>query len=99
MIELYKSIWRVTGRRQILLIALSVGIAGLAAFPLEYQKNIVNGLTDTSLTASELLSLGVAMGGFILLSLAMKWVLGYRSSLLDEDIIRKNPEPNLRHIA
>ncbi len=89
MIQLYKAIWHATGRRQILLILLSLGIAGLAAFPLDYQKNIVNGLTEASLTFSELLELCAAMGGFILLSLAMKWLLGYRSSLLGEDITRK----------
>ncbi len=89
MIELYRAIWRATGRRQILLIVLSLGIAALAAVPLDYQKNIVNGLTAASLNASELLSLALAMGFFILLSLAMKWLLGLRASLLGEDVIRQ----------
>jgi ABC-type bacteriocin/lantibiotic exporter with double-glycine peptidase domain len=88
MIELYKAIWRVTGSRQTLLVVLSVCIAGLAAVPLEYQKNIINGLTEASLTPARLLTLCAAMGGFILLSLALKWLLGYRSSLLGEDVIR-----------
>jgi len=88
MIELYKAIWRVTGPRQVLLVFLSLGIAGLAAVPLEYQKNIINGLTDASISLERLLSLCAAMGGFILLSLALKWLLGYRSSLLGEDVIR-----------
>lgn len=89
MFELYKTIWQATGRRQIVLILLSLGIAGIAAVPLEYQKNIVNGLTDSSLSGSELMTLCAGMGGVILLSLAMKWLLGYRSSILGEDIIRR----------
>lgn len=88
MIELYKAIWRVTGTRQVLLVFLSLGIAGLAAVPLEYQKNIINGLTEASLSPARLLTLCATMGGFILLSLALKWLLGYRSSLLGEDVIR-----------
>ena len=89
MIELYKAIWKNTGSRQILLIILSLGIAALAAVPLEYQKDIVNGLTQSTLSTADLLSLCLAMFGFILLSLSMKWLLGYRSGLLGEDIIRK----------
>ena len=82
MIELYKAIWRVTGTRQVLLVFLSLGIAGLAAVPLEYQKNIINGLTEASLSPSRLLTLCATMGGFILLSLVLKWLLGYRSRVL-----------------
>ena len=88
MIELYKAIWRVTGTRQVLLVFLSLGIAGLAAVPLEYQKNIINGLTEASLSPARLLTLCATMGGFVLLSLVLKWLLGYRSSLLGEDVIR-----------
>ncbi|MCA1300553.1 ABC transporter ATP-binding protein [Stappia indica] len=88
MIELYKAIWVVTGSRQIFLVFLSLAIAGLAAVPLDYQKNIINGLTDASLSPSALLSFCAAMGGFILLSLALKWLLGYRSSILGEDVVR-----------
>lgn len=89
MIELYKAIWKSTGSRQVLLILLSLAIAALAAVPLEYQKDIINGLTQASLSTDDLLSLCVAMFGFILLSLALKWLLGYRSGLLGEDVIRK----------
>ena len=34
---LYRVIWRVTRRQQVLLIALSVIVAGLAAAPLKFQ--------------------------------------------------------------
>lgn len=89
MIELYKAIWTVTGSRQILLVFLSLGIAGLAAVPLDYQKQIINGLTNASLSPSQLGSLCAAMAGIILLNLALKWMLGYRSGLLGEDVVRK----------
>jgi hypothetical protein len=45
MLELYRAIWRVSGRRQIVLILLSLAIAGLAAAPLKFQQEIVNLLT------------------------------------------------------
>lgn len=70
-------------------ILLSLSIAALAAFPLNYQKNIVNGLTEKDIDPGQLLVLGAAMGGVILLSLALKWILGYLSSVLGEDMIRK----------
>ncbi len=70
-------------------ILLSLAIAALAAFPLNYQKEIVNGLTEKNISPEGLLWLGAAMGGVITLSLALKWVLGYLSSVLGEDMIRK----------
>ncbi len=89
MIELYKAIWRSTGRRQIILIVLSLAIAGLAALPLEYQKNIINGLTDSSLTLNGLFYLCMQMAAVILLSLSLKWLLRYRANILGEDTIRR----------
>ena len=88
MLELYKAIWRVSGRRQILLILLSVAIAALASAPLKFQQQIVNLLTGSDFEASELYLLGAGMMGVILLSLGLKWVMGYRSQLLGEDVIR-----------
>nr|WP_255733335.1 ABC transporter transmembrane domain-containing protein [Ruegeria sp. Ofav3-42] len=70
-------------------ILLSLSIAALAAFPLNYQKNIVNGLTEKDIDPGQLLALGAAMCGVILLSLALKWVLGYLASVLGEDMTRK----------
>ncbi|MBO9433592.1 ABC transporter ATP-binding protein [Ruegeria sp. R13_0] len=89
MIEFYKSILRTTGHRQVVNILLSLAIAALAAFPLNYQKEIVNGLTEKNISPGGLLWLGAAMGALITLSLALKWVLGYLSSVLGEDMIRK----------
>ncbi len=88
MIQFYKSIWLATARKQTINILLSLAIAGLAALPLNYQKDIVNGLTYGTIDAPGLWSLGLAMGLVILLSLALKWVLGYLSSRLGEGMIR-----------
>ena len=46
MRELYRAVWRVTGRQQILLIGLSLTIAGLAAAPLKLQQLIINSLVE-----------------------------------------------------
>lgn len=88
MVQLYAAIWRVTGGRQVILIALSLAIAALAAVPLSYQKDIVNGLTDVNLERTELIYLCVGMAAMILLSLALKWLMGYRASILGEDVTR-----------
>ena len=88
VLQLYKAIWRVSGSRQVLLIILSIAIAGLAAAPLKFQQEIVNLLTDASFERAQLLVLGAGMMGVILLSLGLKWVMGYRSQLLGEDVIR-----------
>lgn len=88
MFSLYAAIWRVSGRRQIVLILLSIAIAGLAAVPLSFQKDIINALTVGDLKTDILVRLCTGMMLVILLSLSLKWVLGYRVSVLGEDIIR-----------
>lgn len=88
MYNLYAAIWRVSGRRQIVLILLSFAIAGLAAAPLSYQKDIINALAAGDLEPDRLFRLGAGMMAVIALSLALKWLLGYRASVLGEDIIR-----------
>ncbi len=88
MFQLYGAIWRISGRRQIVLILLSLAIAALAAAPLKFQQEIVNLLTDGSFEASELFLLGGGMMGVILVSLGIKWLMGYRSQVLGEDVIR-----------
>ena len=87
MLKLYKAIWRRTARRQIVLIILSAAVALLAAVPLDYQKNIINSLTR-GVDASEVFRLGAGMAAFILLSLALKWMLNYQASLAGEWAIR-----------
>lgn len=88
MIQLFSAIWRVSGRRQIVVILLSLAIAALAAAPLKFQQNIVNLLTGGSFEARQLYLLGGGMMGVILLSLGLKWLMSYRSQLLGEDVIR-----------
>lgn len=88
MFQLYSAIWRVSGRRQIILIILSIAIAALAAVPLQFQKDIINLLTDDDPAAKGLYWLGAGMGAAILLSLSLKLVMGYRAGTLGEDVIR-----------
>ncbi|MBY8975662.1 ABC transporter ATP-binding protein [Rhodobacteraceae bacterium NNCM2] len=88
MIQLYKAIWQHTARQQIILLVLSLIVAGLAAVPLEYQKNIINGLSD-GLTHDQLLVLGLQMIGIILVSLGIKWALGYQSGIVGEWVIMR----------
>lgn len=88
MIQLYSAIWRVSGRRQIILIVLSLAVAGLSAVPLSYQKDIINELTNAEISAATLLGMCAGMMGVILLSLSLKWLVSFRSGVLGEDVIR-----------
>ncbi|WP_170572588.1 ABC transporter transmembrane domain-containing protein [Ruegeria atlantica] len=88
MFKLYSAIWRASAGRQIVLIILSIAIAGLAAVPLEFQRDIINHLTADDVSTDRLIYLGTGMMSVILLSLALKWLLGYRAGTLGEDIIR-----------
>ena len=88
MIQLYSAIWRVSSKRQIVLILLSLAIAALAAVPLSYQKDIINGLTGNDLQNSDLIRLCLGMMGMIALSLGLKALMGYRASILGEDVTR-----------
>jgi hypothetical protein len=38
MAELYRAVWRVTGRQQLVLIGLSVLVAAVAILPLKFQQ-------------------------------------------------------------
>lgn len=88
MIEYYRAIWRSTARNQLVIVLLSLSIAFLAAFPLHYQKVIINGLTEKTLALPQLQWLCLLLGGLVVLSLSLKWILGYLSSTLGEDVIR-----------
>lgn len=88
MLALYKAIWLVSGKRQIILVLLSVAIAALAAAPLKFQQEIVNLLTYGAFERSQLYLLCAGMMGVVLLSLVLKWIMGYRSQILGEDVIR-----------
>ncbi|SHF27230.1 ABC transporter transmembrane region [Ruegeria intermedia] len=88
MLRLYAAIWRASAKRQIILILLSLAVAALAAAPLEFQRDIINHLTSDAVEKASLLWMGAGMLGVILLSLALKWLLGYRAGTLGEDMIR-----------
>ncbi len=88
MLELYRRIWKVTGRQQILLIVLSLAIAALAAVPLQFQKDIINGL-GANMTKQHLLMLCAGYFGVLLLNSGLKFVANYRSSILSETVIRR----------
>lgn len=88
LFPLYGAIWRVSRTRQIMLIILSLSIAGMAVVPLKFQQEIVNLLTLGSFREWQLFGLGAGMFGAILLSLGLKWLMGYRSEILGEDMIR-----------
>lgn len=88
MLDLYAAIWRVSGGRQVVLIILSICIAALAAVPLGFQKEIINLLTSGTIDQAKLFSLGAGMMCAIIMSLTLKWIMGYRSGILGEDIIR-----------
>ncbi|MEM6934095.1 MAG: ABC transporter ATP-binding protein, partial [Pseudomonadota bacterium] len=68
MFDLYKRIWMATGRSQVLLLLLSALVAAIAAVPLDYQKQIINGL-DGDLDTSGLIRLCLEMSAVILVSL------------------------------
>ena len=87
MLEFYKAIWRASWRNQILLIALSVAVAGLAAAPLKFQKEAINGLIDSK-GLPILLQLCAGYLAVVLLSAALKFLLNYRISLVGEGVIR-----------
>jgi len=88
MLELYRRIWKVTGREQILLIGLSLAVAALAAVPLQYQKDIINGL-GADMNKHKLITLCAAYLGVLLLNSGLKFVMNYRSSILSESVIRR----------
>jgi ABC-type bacteriocin/lantibiotic exporter with double-glycine peptidase domain len=87
VLELYQRIWRNTWRTQVVLIILSVSVGAVASLPLHYQKTIINGLAS-GLDRQHLLLLGAQFLGVLVLSAALKFVLGYRMSILGEATIR-----------
>jgi ABC-type multidrug transport system fused ATPase/permease subunit len=87
MRELYRAVWRVSGREQILLVAIALLVAALASVPLHFQQLAINGLVENP----EPRALAWSCAGFvgaILLSAALKFVLGLRLSLVGERVVR-----------
>lgn len=46
IVGMYRAIWRVTGRQQLVLIGLSVTVVALAAAPLKFQQLVINSLVQ-----------------------------------------------------
>ncbi len=88
MIELYRRIWAISAREQIVLIILSLLIAALAAMPLQFQKTIINGLTE-SMDRNRLLILCIGYLGVVLLTSSFRFAMDYRSAVLSENVIRR----------
>lgn len=87
MLEMYRVIWARTGRRQIVLIVMSLALSLLAAAPLELQKNIINHLVDGT-DFSLLAWMAAGFLGVMALSSALKLAVQYYSAALGEDVIR-----------
>jgi ABC-type bacteriocin/lantibiotic exporter with double-glycine peptidase domain len=86
MADLYRAVWRVTGRQQLILIALSLLVAAVAVLPLKFQELIVNSLVR----GGDFDRLAWLCGGFlgaILVSGALKFVLGLRLAIVGERVV------------
>lgn len=86
MSDLYRAIWRVTGRQQLGLIALSLLVAALAALPLKFQQLAVNSLVEHA-EVKKLAWLCAGFFGAVVLSAALKFVLGLSLSLVGERVV------------
>jgi ABC-type bacteriocin/lantibiotic exporter with double-glycine peptidase domain len=97
--ELYRAIWRVTGRQQLLLIALAILVAALAAAPLKFQQLVINGLVEGA-EPEAIVGLCLGFLGVVLLSAGLKFLLRLRVSSVGERVvllIRKRLYANLVH--
>lgn len=87
MRALYRAVWRVSGREQMLLVVLALLVAGLASLPLRFQQLAINGLVENP----DLRALAWNCAGFvcaILLSAGLKFALGLRLSLVGERVVK-----------
>ena len=84
--DLYRVIWRITGRQQLLLIALSVIVAALAAAPLKFQQLVINSLVYGG-DIHRVAWLCAGLLGVTLLSATLKFALNFRISILGECIV------------
>lgn len=87
MLELYRAVWRVSGREQLALIVLAAMVAALASLPLRFQQLAINGLVEHP----ELSALVWNCVGFvvaILFSAGLKFVLGLRLAVVGERVVR-----------
>ena len=86
LLDVYRAIWRVTGRQQLLLIALSVTVAALAAAPLKFRQLVVNSLVEGG-DVHRVAWLCAGVLSATLLSAALRFALNYRRSVLGEGIV------------
>jgi ABC transporter transmembrane region len=83
---LYRVVWQVTGRQQLVLIGLATVVAALAAAPLKFQQLVINSLVADG-TVARLAWLCAGLLAVTLLSAGLKFVLNYRLSTLGEHIV------------
>jgi ABC-type bacteriocin/lantibiotic exporter with double-glycine peptidase domain len=86
MWDLYRAIWRVTARQQLVLIALSLIVAALAAAPLKFQQLVINSLVQGG-DIPRVAWLCAGLLGVALLSGVLKFALNFRLSVLGERIV------------
>ena len=99
MRELYRAIWRVTGRQQWLLLLLALLVAGIAAAPLKLQQLVINGLVEAA-EPRLIVWLCVGFLAVVLVSAGLKFLLRLRISIVGERVvllIRKRLYANLVH--
>lgn len=99
MRELYRAIWRVTGRQQWLLLLLALLVAGIAAAPLKLQQLVINGLVEAA-EPRLIVWLCVGFLAVVLVSAGLKFLLRLRISVVGERVvllIRKRLYANLVH--
>jgi len=95
---LYRRIWLLTGRRQMMLIGLAVVIALLTAAPLEFQKAIINGL-GAGMPVPELVQLATGYAVIVLLVAGLKFALGYGTARTGETAVLAIRKRVLAHQA
>jgi ABC-type bacteriocin/lantibiotic exporter with double-glycine peptidase domain len=86
LLDLYRAVWRVTGRQQLVLIGLSIMVAALAAAPLRFQQLVINSLVDDG-DIYHIAWLCAGLLGVVLLSAALKFALSFRLSIVGERIV------------
>ena len=89
--SLFRYVWRMSGRHQVWICLLAVGVAALTAVPLELQRRIV----DEMVRDRQLDLLWLLAGGYLAVLLVQsvaKYILHLYQSWLSESAIRYNRE-------
>jgi ABC-type bacteriocin/lantibiotic exporter with double-glycine peptidase domain len=87
VIAFYRAIWRVTWQRQLILIVLSLVVAGLAAAPLKLQEQIINHLIARG-EPYVLVWLCVGYLGVVAVSGGLKFALNFLTAGAGERVVR-----------